>query len=95
MMDKFKWDKGKNRVLKETRSVSFEMIEEAIRSGNILDIVKNKNYEHQKMMHVYVKLKDYVYVVPFEIRDDYIWLITIFPSRKVTKKHRGGDHEKE
>ena len=82
----FRWSEKKNTVLQKNRGISFEYIAKSIKSGYVVDIVKNQNYENQKNFHVYIQLHDYVYVVPFEIRDNYIWLVTAYPSRKATRK---------
>ena len=48
-----RWSDEKNSVLKQTRNVSFEDVENAIMSNNILDIIPHHNqekYSHQELM---------------------------------------------
>lgn len=87
-MKYFAWDEEKNAYLKSERGICFEDIVVAIDSGTLLDIVRHHNvkrYPHQKMYVVLVV--DYVYLVPFVEDDKKIFLKTIFPSRKATKKY--------
>ena len=80
------WDPEKNKKLIKERGVSFEVCLAYIEQGNILDIVINKTpYEHQ---FVYVlEIDNYVYYVPFVEDEKKIFLKTIIPSRKATKKY--------
>lgn len=78
----------KNLLLKETRGISFEEIEVAIEEGNLLDVIMHPNikrYPNQKMY--VVKINNYIYLVPFVRQGDTVFLKTIFPSRKLTKKY--------
>ncbi len=80
------WDPEKNKKLIKERGVSFEICLVHIEQGKILDIINNKTpYEHQ---FVYVlEIDDYVYYVPFVEDKEKIFLKTIIPSRKATKKY--------
>ncbi len=87
-MKYFDWDSEKNEMLKKERRVSFEEILIAIEQGDILDIVEhpNKNkYPNQSLF--IIRLYDYVYLVPFAEDEEKIFLKTIIPSRKATKKY--------
>ncbi len=60
----------------------------SIEQGNLLDVIKHYNpdkYPNQKIF--IVKIDDYVYLVPFMENDLEIFLKTIIPSRKMTKKY--------
>jgi len=84
-----KWDKEKNELLKRTRNVCFEDVENAIMSDNILDIIPHHNpqaYPNQKLMIVY--MKNYTYYVPFVLNDDELFLKNIIPSRKYHKIYK-------
>jgi len=87
-MKYFDWDNKKNEKLKIEREISFENILVAIEEGYILDIVEHKNqkkYPNQKMF--IININSYAYLVPF-VEDKYkIFLKTIIPSRKATKKY--------
>ena len=80
------WDEDKNIKLIQERGVSFEMCLAHIEQGKILDIIENKTpYEHQR---VYVlEMDEYIYYVPFVEDKEKIFLKTIIPSRKATKKY--------
>lgn len=82
----FDWNPEKNKKLIKERGISFEMCLVYIEQGKILDIINNKTpYEHQ---FVYVlEIDEYIYYVPFVEDDEKIFLKTIIPSRKATKKY--------
>ncbi len=92
-MKYFDWDKAKNELLKAERGVSFEEVYIAIEAGGLLDVIENPNketYPHQKIY--VININDYVYLVPFVEDEEKLFLKTIFPSRKMTKKYlKGGD----
>ena len=87
----YEFSPDKNQVLIEGRSVSFEDIVSALNSGKLLDIIAHPNelkYPNQKIY--IVNLNGYVYLVPFLRKNTQtIFLKTIFPSRKLTKKYLG------
>lgn len=84
----FDWSEDKNRRLKEERDVSFEEVLIAISEGQLLDIIehpKKQRYKNQKIM--IVNISQYVYLVPFVEDKEKLFLKTIIPSRKATKKY--------
>lgn len=85
-MKYFDWDPEKNKKLIKERGISFEICLVCIEQGNVLDIIKNKTpYQHQS---VYViEIEGYVYYVPFVEDAEKIFLKTIIPNRKATKKY--------
>jgi histidinol phosphatase-like PHP family hydrolase len=86
----------KNEILKKKRKISFEQAMDAMMNGKILDIIKHPNskkYPDQKIF--IIDIDDYCYLIPFVENNDEIFLKTIFPSRKYTKKYKGGkNHER-
>ena len=87
-MKYFDWDPEKNVRLKQERGVSFEEILIAIEEGDMLDIVEHPNKGKYPNQRVFViRLSDYAYLVPFVEDDEKIFLKTIVPSRKATKKY--------
>jgi uncharacterized DUF497 family protein len=85
----FDWDDGKNKKLIQSRNISFEAIVSLIESGNVIAIVAGKGkYAHQKQF--IVEMSKYVYVVPFVEDKEKIFLKTIIPSRRLTKKFLDG-----
>ena len=95
-MKYFDWNDGKNEVLKKLRGVSFEQVELAIASGDLIDRVKHPNpakYPNQKVF--LVKIEDYIYSVPYVEDNERVFLKTIIPNSKATKKYLGGQKMKK
>ena len=89
-MEYFTWNEEKNEQLKEETRVSFEEIIVQIEDNKILDILERPNkerYPDQQIM--IVECNSYAYLVPYVETDDEIFLKTIIPSRKATKKYLG------
>ncbi len=87
-MKYFDWNKEKNEILKSKRGISFEEVCVSIESDGILDILVHPNltkYPNQKLF--VVNVDNYVYLVPFLEDEVKIFLKTIIPSRKATKKY--------
>ena len=83
----------KNEILKEQRGVSFEDVILSIDEGNLLDDLEHPNkekYPNQNIFIILIKIKDYVYIVPYIEDDNSIFLKTIIPSRKMNKKYNKG-----
>lgn len=90
-MKYFDWNDEKNKLLKKERGVSFEQIELAIASGDLLDRVRHPNPEKYPNQKVFlVKIEDYVYSVPYVEDSERIFLKTIIPNSKATRKYLGG-----
>jgi uncharacterized DUF497 family protein len=84
------WNEEKNQRLKSERGVSFEEIIVHIAIGDVLDIVEHPNPEKYKGQRIFiVKMRDYAWLVPFVESEDEIFLKTIIPSRKATRKYLG------
>jgi len=78
-------------LLKAERDVSFEQVYIAIESGRVLDVIENPNKSKYPNQKIYVvDINDYVYLIPFVEGNEKIFLKTIFPSRKMTKKYLKG-----
>ena len=84
-MKYFDWNSEKNEKLIRERGVSFEMCLVKIEGKDILDVLDNINYPNQKIF--VLEIDNYVYLVPFVENEDEIFLKTIIPSRKFTKKY--------
>jgi len=88
-MKTFKWDIKKNKKLKETRGVSF---------GEILDskfIGAERHSTRENQIVLLFEYRDYIWIIPGVVEDEYIFLKTLFPSRKFTKKYRKGEENEE
>lgn len=91
LMKTYAWNNEKNERLSMERSISFERIVYLIENNGLLDVVRHPNtekYPHQKMF--IMDIDGYAYLIPFVESEDEIFLKTIIPSRKATKKYLGG-----
>ena len=88
MAKRFEWNEDKNKLLKIYRNISFEDVIKALESGrqlNIEDQHNKKKYGNQKIF--IVEIGNYAYIVPFIEDEEKVFLKTIYPSRKATKKY--------
>jgi hypothetical protein len=84
----FDYCSEKNIKLKQERGISFEEIIYYINDGHLLEIIEHHNKEKYTSQCFYViDVEGYVYLVPFVKDGDRVFLKTIFPSRKHTKKY--------
>jgi len=89
-MKYFDWNEEKNKKLKRERNVSFEIIVSQIELGFLIDIVEHPTQKRYKSQSLYVvEYESCVYLVPFVEDDEKVFLKTIIPSRKATKKYLG------
>jgi uncharacterized DUF497 family protein len=79
----FEWSDEKNKLLKDTRGISFEDVVLSLSSGKLLDKIKSPTHKNQECY--VLEINDYVYIVPFAQDEDKVFLKTIYPSRKHTK----------
>jgi hypothetical protein len=87
-MKYFDWNEEKNEVLKKSRSISFEIIVIQIEMGSLLDILEHPNKKKYKNQKIFVvEYENYAYLVPFIEEEDKVFLKTIIPSRKATKRY--------
>jgi uncharacterized DUF497 family protein len=91
------WNEAKNTWLQSQRGISFEDVVNAINTGGLIAEMKHPNeirYSNQYVM--IVKLKGYVYVIPYVEDGEKRFLKTAYPSRKVKKfiESKGGAYEK-
>ena len=87
----FDWADEKNAQLRQERGIGFQEIIFHIEQGDVLAVSEHPNKEKfpgQKI--IYVRIEDYVYMVPFVESEEGKFLKTIIPSRKATKKLLGG-----
>ena len=78
-MKAFRWNEDKNNLLKEERGVSFEEILDSKFIG------AERHPTRKNQMVLKFEYKKYVWIIPCVVEDKYIFLKTIFPSRKYTK----------
>jgi uncharacterized DUF497 family protein len=90
-MKYYDWNDEKNELHKKLRGVSFEQVVLSIVSGDLIDRVKHPNPEKYPNQRVFlVKIEDYIYSVPYVEDDEKMFLKTIIPNSKATKKYLGG-----
>ena len=93
-MKLFDWDIKKNEELKAERDVGFEDVLFSIMYEGLLDIFEHPNKQKYPGQRVFiVRIEEYVYLVPFVEEEKVIFLKTIIPSRKMTKKYLGERNE--
>lgn len=87
-MKYIEWDPEKNEKLLRDRGVSFDMIVEYMGKGCVLDWVKHPNKSKYPNQWMYIiGINEYAYAVPSVEESENIFLKTIIPSRKFTKKY--------
>ena len=89
MSVRYDWDPKKNDSLKATRRISFEAIIVHLGRGDLWRVAEHPDQDQYPGQQLFfVIIDDYVHIVPFEIRDEVIWLVTIIPNRRATKEYR-------
>lgn len=87
---KIRYSLDKNNLLKKQINIGFEDVILAIQNGGLVDDIKHTNpekYNNQNIFIVLVKIKNYIYLVPYIETETEIFLKTIIPSRKMNKKY--------
>ncbi len=87
-MKYFDWSEDENKQLKVERGIGFEDVLIAIDENRILDQRKhpnNKKYPEQQLL--VVEINQYAFLVPYVEDEEKLFLKTIIPSRKETKKY--------
>jgi uncharacterized DUF497 family protein len=93
-MKYFSWNEEKNALLKDERQISFEDVVFYIEQGFLLDVLEHPNQKKYKGQKIFVlQIDDYAYLVPFIEDDNEVFLKTIIPSRKATKKYLKGSEK--
>jgi uncharacterized DUF497 family protein len=87
---RFNWNSEKNEQLRTDRGISSEEILFHIENGDVLDILQHPNQEKYGGQRIFVvEVNEYVHLVPFVEDETEVFLKTIIPSRKATKKYLG------
>ena len=91
-MKTFNWNHVKNQQLVESRGISFEDVLFCVQQELVLDDLEHPNEERYPTQRILVVEVDNVaYLVPYVESEDEIFLKTIIPSRKATRKYLGGE----
>lgn len=76
------------KELKGRYGVSFEEVIDSLRNNKLLDTLDHPNKQRYPNKRIFVvEIKNYAYSVPFVADREKIFLKTIYPSRKYTKKY--------
>jgi len=87
-MKEFRFNQDKDKILKEKRSLGFNDIIIAINKGKLIKLIDNPNKKKYLKQKIYlVLIKDYIFAVPCIEEEKYIFLKTLYPSQKYTKKY--------
>ena len=95
-MKYYTWNDEKNRKLQKERNVCFEDILFHLERNDLVGRIKHPNQEKYPNQEIYlVNIDGYIYMVPFVESEEEIFMKTIIPSRKATKKYlkERGDEE--
>jgi hypothetical protein len=93
-MKYFSWNEEKNELLKEERQISFDDVVFYIEQGFLLDVLEHPNQEKYKGQKIFVvEIDEYAYLIPFIEDEREIFLKTIIPSRKATRKYLKGSEK--
>ena len=88
MSKAFDWDDEKNAKLRTERGIGFEEIVFHIERGDVLDILEHPNPARYGGQRIFVvRRENHVYLVPFVEDEKIVFLKTIIPSRKATKRY--------
>lgn len=87
----FDWNEAKNDKLKLERAICFEDVLTAIDAGKLLDDIAHPNPLRFAQRILIVEIEHYAYLIPYVEDEIKIFLKTIIPSRKATKKYLRGD----
>ena len=86
----FEWDEEKNNILQQERDISFENIVFALENDKLISIMPSPSPKHPNQKCFVVNIDEYAYIVPYVEDSEKIFLKTIYPSRKFTKKFLKG-----
>jgi len=86
--DHIQWNDEKDKLLQQTRGMSFESIAVRIAQGAVIDVYDHPNQERYPGQQFFViQVDEYVYLVPFLEQGEQVFLKTIIPSRKAKRKY--------
>ena len=89
-MKQINWNPDKNQHLIIERGISFEDVVYYLQQGALLDDLEHPNSSKYPDQRIFViNINDYAYLVPYVENRKEIFLKTVIPSRKATKKYLG------
>jgi len=87
-MKKARWNPLKGYLLKQKYGVSFEDIIE----GMLVDEIQHPKRDNQRIF--IFQYDHYFWSIPYVAEKNGVFLKTIYPSRKLMKKYKGANNEK-
>jgi uncharacterized DUF497 family protein len=85
----YAFDPSKNTWLIRERGISFEQIIALIEAGSLVQVLEHPDQTRYPNQFLYeVDVDGYIYVVPVVMQDRTLFLKTVYPSRKATRKRR-------
>ena len=88
----FDWNDEKNEQLRIERGVTFEEVVYYLTHNGILDVIEHPNQKRYPGQRIFIiNIEGYAYLVPFVEDEEWIFLKTLIPSRKMTKLYLKGD----
>jgi uncharacterized DUF497 family protein len=87
-MPNISWNEEKNKLLKETRGIGFDEIVKALQFNKNTISIPHPNHREFKNQQIFIVIiNKYTYAVPYVQEKNYIFLKTIYPSRKYQKQY--------
>ena len=88
----YAFDPQKNAWLIKERGIGFEQIIALIESSKLIQVLAHPNAERYPNQLLYeVDVDGYVHVMPVVRKGRTLFLKTIYPSRRATRKRRQGE----
>ena len=88
----YAFDPRKNACLIRERGISFEQVIALIESSKLIQVLEHPNTEKYPNQLLYeVDVDGYVHIVPVVRSGRILFLKTIYPSRKATRRRRNGE----
>lgn len=84
-MKNITWDYYKDQSLRKNRNISFEEITLLVAEGYLVDILENQSPKYRGQKIMLVNKNRYIYCIPYLEDEKEVRLITVFPSRKLTR----------
>ena len=90
-MKNIRWDEQKNEWLKRNRGLGFERVAVLIEQGQVLEVMDHPDHtKYPKQKMAIVEIDGYACLVPYVDNEEGVFLKTIIPNRKATKKYLRG-----
>jgi hypothetical protein len=86
-MKKVRWNPLKGYLLKQKYGVSFE----DVIGGILIDETQHPKRDNQRIF--IFEYDHYLWSIPYVVEGNGVFLKTIYPSRKLTKKYKGANNE--